>query len=248
MATEIKDSQALEDFIPEVGVHYHIHSDNAQMETSKSLKAILREYNISCSTTEPYHHQKNPAECKTKEYKKGTNIILDCTEAPIHLWFHAIMLWVGIINVLSEPAHKGRSCLEMFTGYMPDISHYTDYTFYDPVYYYDAEEKFPSTKEQIGHWLGPTKNCGDALTYWILTEDDQILARCTIRTATGPDTQNHHRNAPFCDEGVRRPLTWFHCQLVKTSLSVLNFQRWIRWICWDLLLLASMMVLSRRER
>ena len=34
-------------------------------------------------------------------------------------------------------------------------------TLWDPVYYYDAYEKFLSTKKQCVLWIGPTQYCGD---------------------------------------------------------------------------------------
>ena len=164
---------------------------------------ILRKYNISSSTTEPHHPWQNEAERRIQEYKKGTNHILDRTGAPSTLWFYALLLWVGIMNILSDPHHNGWTCSEVAMGYTPDISAYIHYTFYQPVYYYDESESFPSTKEQLGWWLGPTTNCGDALTYYILTEKNTIITRSTIHPATDVKTINYRCQNPFCDEGGR---------------------------------------------
>ena len=90
---------------------------------------------------------------------------------------------------------------QVATGITPDVSAYLDFTFYDPVYYYDEAESFPSTKERLGRWLGPTVNCGDAMTFYILTENNTVIAQSTVRPALNPDTQNHRRNQPFCAEG-----------------------------------------------
>ena len=62
MTTESEGPEALETFIAEVGAPFHIINDNAKMETSKAWKAILRKYNISASTTEPYHPHQNRSE------------------------------------------------------------------------------------------------------------------------------------------------------------------------------------------
>ena len=201
MATESQGSEALETFIADIEAPYHLHSDNAQMERSNKWLEVLRKYNISSSTTEPLHPWQNDAERRIQEYKKGTNRILDRTGAPSTLWFYALMLWVSIMNILADPHHKGRTCSEAAMGYTPDISAYLHHTFYDPIYYYDEAEKFPSTKEQLSWWLGPTTNCGDALTYWILTENNTIISRSTIRPASNPATVNHCHSPPFHDEG-----------------------------------------------
>ena len=207
MSTESQGKDALEDFISEVGAPRHIISDNAQMERSKAWSDILRKYTISSSTTEPHHPHQNPAERRIQELKKGTNRILDRTGAPSYLWFYALLLWAGIMNVLSEQNHGGRTPTEAATGVTPDISPYIHFTFYQPVYYYDEAEKYPSTKEQLGYWLGPAEHCGDALTYWILTEDHhQVLARSTVRAADDITTVNRRRNNPFRDEGGYKAL------------------------------------------
>ena len=170
MNTESQGLEVLEDYIAEYGAPHHIRTDNAQMEVGKKWKQVLRKYTISSSTTEPHHPWQNPAERRIQEYKKGTNRILDRTGAPAYLWFYALLLWVGLLNVLAKLSHGNKSCHEVATGFTPDISPYLEFTFYDPVYYYDESEKFPSSKEQLGRWLGPNINCGDAMTYYILTE------------------------------------------------------------------------------
>ena len=55
MRSEDQGTEALQDFIRDVGAPYNIHSDNSKMQTSNAWKDILRQYNISQTTTEPYH-------------------------------------------------------------------------------------------------------------------------------------------------------------------------------------------------
>ena len=145
MATESQGHEALQNFINDHGAPYHMRTDNAQMETGKKWNEIYRWYNISSSTTEPHHPHQNPAERRIQEYKKGTNRILDRTGAPSYLWFYALLLWVGLLNVLFDP-NLGTNPHEIATGYTADVSAYLDFTFYNPIYYYDEEEKFPSSR------------------------------------------------------------------------------------------------------
>ena len=53
------------------------------------------------------------------------------------------------MNIMSEDRHSGKTPTEVATGLTPDISAYIHHKFYNPVYYYDQDEKFPSTKEQL---------------------------------------------------------------------------------------------------
>ena len=107
MATESQGKDALEYFITKVGAPRHIVSDNAQMERSKAWKEVLRKYTISSSTTEPYHSWHNQAERRIQDIKKGTIRILDRTGAPSYLWYYALLLWTGILRVLSDSNHGG---------------------------------------------------------------------------------------------------------------------------------------------
>jgi hypothetical protein len=105
------------------------------------------------------------------------------------------------MNIICDPTFGMKSAEELATGITPDVSAYMDFTFFEPIYYYDHTEKFPSSKEQLGRWLGPARNCGDALTFYVLTDSETIITRSTIRPANDPATINHRRKAPFIDEG-----------------------------------------------
>ena len=135
------------------------------------------------------------------------------------------------MNILSEDMHKGKTPTESATGYTPDISAYIHLQFYDPVYYYDQDEKFPSTKEKLGRWLGPVDHVGDQMTYHILTNKNTIISRSTICPATNNSTLNKRRQATSCDEGgvqhlkfqtlnLKNPQRLFPVE--ETSLNVLS--------------------------
>ena len=70
-------------------------------------------------------------------------------------------------------------------GFTPDISSFLQFEFYEPIYYFDEfNSGFPFSKEKLGRWLGPTENCGDAMTFFILTDDtNEIIARSSVRSA-----------------------------------------------------------------
>eukprot|EP00957_Ditylum_brightwellii_P129636 9889195-Ditylum_brightwellii.AAC.1 len=47
-----------------------------------------------------------------------------------------------------------------------------------------------SLAEQLGHWLGVAENKGDTLTYWILTENKQVLT-CSLMRPVDEHEINH---------------------------------------------------------
>ena len=70
-------------------------------------------------------------------------------------------------------------------------SPYLLFQFYQKVYFLNAQEKFPSTKECAGQWLGVCENVGDLLTFWILTDDTEVvIARSVMRPADVDKTSN----------------------------------------------------------
>lgn len=42
----------------------------------------------------------------------------------------------------------------------------------------------PTEGEQLSKWLGPAKNIGNAMTFWILKENGQAVVRSTVRPLT----------------------------------------------------------------
>ena len=105
------------------------------------------------------------------------------------------------MNIKSEEKHNSKTPYQVATGHTPDISPFIHHKFYDPIYYYDPDEKFPSTKEQLGKWLGPADNTGDAMTYHILTKQNTIITRSTIHPANDTSTLNRQRQGTSHDEG-----------------------------------------------
>jgi hypothetical protein len=74
----------------------------------------------------------------------------------------------------------GQTGLEVLTGDTPDISNYTDFTFYSPVWFW----KTPSAQEppQPGRWLGVANDIGTrTLSYWVIDKRGQVYARTSVQ-------------------------------------------------------------------
>ena len=96
------------------------------------------------------------------------------------------MLFVTMLmNVIAMKKHGWRMPTEIAFGYTPDVSAFLQFEWWEQVYYLDDDGSgFPSSNEKIGRWCGPAENCGDALTYWIYTEEtNHLIARSVVRTA-----------------------------------------------------------------
>ena len=197
MTTESEGPEALESFIADVGAPFHILSDNAKMETSKAWKDILRKYNISASTTEPYHPHQNPVERRIQDLKKVAIRIMDHTKAPDYLWYQCLQYASTLLNHTVTRSLDWKTPLEVAFGLTPDISALLQYTFYEPIYYYDAEVSFPHSRELPGRFLGIAENVGDALTFQVLTDENRVICRSVMRSAL--DTINVNQRALLTD-------------------------------------------------
>jgi hypothetical protein len=81
----------------------------------------------------------------------------------------------------------GRPGAEVMTGDTQDISEYLHFDWYQPVHHYDENKVFPEKREELGRWLGPAHDVGQALCYWILKGNGQVVARTTVKTITAED-------------------------------------------------------------
>jgi hypothetical protein len=90
--------------------------------------------------------------------------------APGRLWDFCTLYHAEICNFTAHPLFnlQGRTPYEVITGHTPDISEYTDYAWYDTVWYYDQEATFPEDKQKLAKWLGVAHRVGQVLCYYLL--------------------------------------------------------------------------------
>ncbi|MGH3056569.1 MAG: hypothetical protein ACRDL7_16465, partial [Gaiellaceae bacterium] len=182
MSREAHAPQGLVQWIAEYGIPAQIHTDNAKIETLGEWKRIASFHWITTTTTEPYSPWQNRAEREIKEAKRHANFIMDEANVPRKLWDYPVEYVCDLRNHTARKRLNYRTPIEVATGDTPDISHLLEFNFYEPVYYLNPVS-FPESQEIMGRWLGPAKNVGQALTYWILTEKGTIIARSTVSPA-----------------------------------------------------------------
>ena len=180
MHTESEGPEAFEDFIRENGAPHALRSDNAKMQTGESFKKILRKYNIRSENTEPHQPQQNPAERRIQDVKRLSTKILDRTGAPAYTWFFCMLYVVMVLNFSALESLGWITPHQACFGVTPDISALLQFRFYQPVFF-SEKDVFPNAEERKGHWLGVAENKGDTLTYWVLAENKQVLARSLVR-------------------------------------------------------------------
>ena len=172
---------ALQDFIRDHGAPHTLMSDNAKANISQEMVKVLRFYNIKGQTSTPKQQNQNPAERRIQDIKHMTDSIMDCTHAPAPYWLLCTLFVCSLYNVLSLHKLGGKSPEQMLTNQVPDISPFLAYRWWEPVYYHEPDSKFPSeTRERLGRWIGPAKDCGDIMTFNILDAQTGLLVKKSV--------------------------------------------------------------------
>ena len=165
-------------------------TDGGRYEISKKVADLLRSLFIKQYESEPYHQHQNKAEQRYGVVKRYINTLMNLTGAPAHCWSLCMLYVCNLLNATASPALGGLTPLQALTGQVPDISHFLQFSFWEPVYYKvderEPDHRFPSqSNEKRGHWVGFADNQGDHLTWKILTDDtNTIIIRSAVRSAT----------------------------------------------------------------
>ncbi|GAX11913.1 hypothetical protein FisN_UnNu034 [Fistulifera solaris] len=130
-----------------------------------------------------YQHQ-NYAERKIQDVKRICDIVMDRSGAPDDLWFECLSHVADILNHTYNRALKDVP-LRVLNGDTPDISPFIRFRFYEKVYYRVDAHSFPSqSREDVGYFVGVSKNVGNAMTFKILTLGTRrIIHRSAVRSA-----------------------------------------------------------------
>jgi hypothetical protein len=76
---------------------------------------------------------------------------------------------------------QGRTPYELVTGNTPDISEYTDFNWYENIWYHDQKATFPDDKRKLAKWLSVAHCVGQALCYYVLPASGRPIVRSTIQ-------------------------------------------------------------------
>jgi len=171
---ESDNIHALDDFGREEGIPAVMRSDNAISQSSNRWLQRLRDWATASEYSEPRQQQQNPVESRAiKWLKSSIAVIRKRTGAPAALWYYIALYVANLHNVCADETLGWRNPNYVRHGKLSDVSVFMHFRFWEKIFYLDSEQSFPSTKELSGYWLGPAKNIGDALTYYIYNDDTE---------------------------------------------------------------------------
>ena len=169
---------ALSRMIHEVGIPNELLTDGAKELTLGEWGDICRKKKIYMQTTEPHSPWQNHAERIGGLVKRKMKRLMRETNTPIRLWDYC-WEYCSTLRSLTASDHiqlDGRTPHEKVLGYTPDIAEYLLFGWYDWIWYHDTSKP---DEVQLGRWLGPSINSGQALASCILTDTGKVITRST---------------------------------------------------------------------
>jgi hypothetical protein len=181
MRKESEGPQRLDDFICEEGIPTVMRSDNSRMQRyGKTWSQRLRELLVHSEFSEP-HNQQNPVELWAVRWlKDAAKVIRRRTGAPKSVWLQAAQYLADIHNMTADETLGWKTPRSVRRGTQTDISQLLQFQFWEPIAYLDTEEKYPSTKEKPGRWLGIAHNVGDFFCWKIYDEEKEIIIERSV--------------------------------------------------------------------
>jgi hypothetical protein len=182
---------ALQDFTDDVGIPETLICDLASEQTGKNTEVmkIIRRLHIKLHPAEKGRGitQNHRAETEIREVKTKWKTRMRASNVPPRLWDYGLV-YIAEIQSLLARGRDQRPGIERVMGHTVDISEWLDFDFYDRVWYWD-QRKMDMTDEQarVGRWLGIAHRVGSDMTYWILTQSGQVIARSTVQHITVSD-------------------------------------------------------------
>ena len=165
--------------------------DGSKEQTTADFKRKLREADCHGRQTEPYSPWQQAAEGCIRELKRGTSRKMIKTGSPKTLWDHCLELEALVRSSTSNDIYMtdGEVPETIMTGSTADISHISEFGWYDWVMFRDNTPTYPDPKLILGRYLGPATDIGSALTAKILKSNGQFVCRSTLRHLTDDEIQ-----------------------------------------------------------
>jgi len=187
MESKAEAGYALQDTIRDIGIPNHIHTDGAKELIQGRWKEICKDANINTTHTEPESPWQNRTEIKIRELKRHVRRFMARTNTPTVLWDFCCQYVSELRNFLVRPTPqlKGHTPHEILSGNTPDISEYLEFTWYEPVWYFEPTT-FPEQTRKLARWIGVAHRVGQAC-YWLLPSSGVPIARTTIQKIENDD-------------------------------------------------------------
>ena len=163
------------------GVPAKMICDNAKELTQGLFRKKSLAAGSHCTSVEAFTQEHNRAELAIRELKRGYRRQMRRANAPRVLWDHCLELQALIRShtALDLYALNGDTPETHLTGNTPDISSLCEHGWYDWVWFLNPPD-FDMEVRELGRWLGPSHDVGQAMCSKLLNKKAQIVCRTSV--------------------------------------------------------------------
>jgi hypothetical protein len=164
------------------GVPPTMVTDDSKEQTKGEFRHKLKEADCHPRVTEPYSPWQQAAEGFIRELKRGSSRKMIKSRSTKCLWDHCLELEAYVRSCTSNYIYMtaGQVPETIMIGNTANISHITEFRWYDWVMFHDNKPSFPNDKLILGRYLGPAIDTGSALMAKILKSNGVFVCRSTL--------------------------------------------------------------------
>jgi hypothetical protein len=179
--TRSETHNLLDRLFSKVGIPIRMRPDNAIEPILGDWKRKLQRYGCLLAPIEANTPNLNLAELSIREVKRLFRRFMRTLNAPAVLWDYCFELaaLVRSHTCLGLDQLDGKPPETKLLGDTMDISFLSEFASYDYVWYHVLTA--PEMQNRLlGLWLGPSTDCGEAMSLYILTQTAQFVSRIEV--------------------------------------------------------------------
>ena len=201
---------AVKEYFKAKGLPIAIVADGATEQVQGETRKLCNLVGCDIRELEKNTSWANRAELYIGIMKNKVRRAMKLSGAPLRLWCYCVEYLCKVHNATAHDHYqlKGMTPETMLSGQPTDISHLTEYSWYDWVYYWDDAAPYPAPRETLGRCLGPAENAGNAMSQWVMNRNGTVIPKQTLRPLTRTEINipvDQQRMKDY-DESIRRKL------------------------------------------
>jgi hypothetical protein len=164
-----------------IGFPLALIPDNAKELVQGRFLRNAQKAQVAVLPLEPYMHNLNFAEDFIREAVRLFHRTMVARNVPRVLWDRCFVYCCEIRSLMALGHHEqeGECGATIIFGNTADISHVADFGFYDWCWFWSPKES-NQTRQQLGRWLGPSFDVGDALCFAVLSCNGVVMHRSSV--------------------------------------------------------------------
>ncbi len=190
----------------DAGVPRVLVTDNASefIGDNSRFRKLARIAGSHCRSTEAYTQKHNLAEASIREINRLYKKLKRLSNSPKAVWDHLVEYTATILSHSAKRSLQLRGSVPetQITGDTADISHLTEFQWYQWIWYIPnsetprdrldrgAPKRDHMENRGLGRYLGPSPTVGERMTAKVLSSSGRVISRTSVFPLTAEDEAN----------------------------------------------------------